>query len=45
MSNYINQVSDSLKNHISELANNPCLFIRNPNVDSLENGKLISKLL
>lgn len=33
MSNYINQVSDSLKNHISELANNPCLFLRNPNVD------------
>ena len=33
MSNYINQVSDSLKNHISELANNPCLFLRNHNVD------------
>ena len=32
MSNYINQVSNSLKNHISELANIPCLFLRNPNV-------------
>ena len=45
MSNYINQVSDSLKNHISELANNPCLFFETPMSISLENGKLISKLL
>ena len=45
MSNYINQVSDSLKNHISELANNPCLFLETPMSISLENGKLISKLL
>ena len=40
MSNYINQVSDSLKNHISELANNPCLFLRNPNVDSSRKWKI-----
>ena len=40
MSNYINQVSDSLKNHISELANNPCLFLRNPNVDFSRKRKI-----
>lgn len=40
MSNYINQVSDSLKNHISELANNPCLFLRNPNVDFSRKWKI-----
>ena len=40
MSNYINQVSDSLKNHISELANNPCLFLRNPNVDFSQKRKI-----
>ena len=40
MSNYINQVSDSLKNHISELANNPCLFLRNPNVDLSRKRKI-----
>ena len=40
MSNYINQVSDSLKNHISESANNPCLFLRNPNVDFSRKRKI-----
>lgn len=40
MSNYINQVSDSLKNHISELANNPCSFLRNPNVDFSRKRKI-----
>jgi len=40
MSNYINQVSDSLKNHISELANNLCLFLRNPNVDFSRKRKI-----
>ena len=40
MSNYINQVSNSLKNHISELANNPCLFLRNPNVDFSRKRKI-----
>lgn len=40
MSNYINQVSASLKNHISELANNPCLFLRNPNVDFSRKRKI-----
>ena len=40
MSNYINQVSDFLKNHISELANNPCLFLRNPNVDFSRKRKI-----
>ena len=35
-----NQVSDSLKNHISELANNPCLFLRNPNVDFSRKRKI-----
>ena len=40
MSNYINQVSDSLKNHISELANNPCLFLRNSNVDFSRKRKI-----
>ena len=40
MSNYINQVSDSLKNHIQELANNPCLFLRNPNVDFSRKRKI-----
>jgi len=40
MSNYINQVSDSLKNHISELANNSCLFLRNPNVDFSRKRKI-----
>ena len=40
MSNYINQVSDSLKNHISELANNPCLFLRNPNADFSRKRKI-----
>lgn len=40
MSNYINQVSDSLKNHISELANTPCLFLRNPNVDFSRKRKI-----
>ena len=40
MSKYINQVSDSLKNHISELANNPCLFLRNPNVDFSRKRKI-----
>ena len=40
MSNYINQVSDSLKNHISELANNPCLFLRNPNVNFSRKRKI-----
>ena len=40
MSNYINQVSDSLKNYISELANNPCLFLRNPNVDFSRKRKI-----
>ena len=40
MSNYINQVSDSLKNHISELANKPCLFLRNPNVDFSRKRKI-----
>ncbi len=45
MSNYINQVSDSLKNHISELANNPCLFLRNPNVDFSRKRKIDFKTL
>ena len=40
MSNYINQVSDSLKNHISELANNPCLFLRNPHVNFSRKRKI-----
>ena len=40
MSNYINQVSDSLKNHISELANNPCLFLETPMSISLEKRKI-----
>ena len=35
-----NQVSDSLKNHILELANNPCLFLRNPNVDFSRKRKI-----
>ena len=45
MSNYINQVSDSLKNHISELANNPCLFLRNHNVDFSRKRKIDFKTL
>lgn len=40
MSNYIQTVTDSLTNIISELAANPTLFLRNPNTDFTRNRKI-----
>ena len=40
MSNFIERVTNSLKNEISELADNPCLFLRNPGTDFSRNRKI-----
>ena len=40
MSNYIKRVTDSLENRISELADNPMLFLRNPSTDFSRNRKI-----
>ena len=40
MSNFIERVTNSLKNEISELADNRCLFLRNPSTDFSRNRKI-----
>ena len=40
MSNFIERVTNSLKNEISELAENRCLFLRNPSTDFSRNRKI-----
>ena len=40
MSNFIEHVTKSLKNEISELAANPSLFLRNPSTDFSRNRKI-----
>lgn len=40
MSVFIKRVTDSLKNEISELADNPSLFLRNPSTDFSRNRKI-----
>lgn len=41
MSHYIEKVTVSLENLISELARNPSLFLKNPDTDFQETAKLI----
>lgn len=45
MSDYINNLTLSLENVISELADNPSLFLRNPSVDFTRNRKIDFKTL
>ena len=40
MSNYIQNITDSLTNLISELSSNPSLFLRNPQVNFTRNRKI-----
>jgi len=40
MSNYIKRVTDSLKSRVSELADNPMLFLQNPSTDFSRNRKI-----
>ena len=40
MSNFIERVTNSLKNEISELADNRCLFLRTPSTDFSRNRKI-----
>ncbi|WP_054743130.1 hypothetical protein [Cellulosilyticum ruminicola] len=40
MSDYINNLTLSLENVISDLADNPSLFLRNPSVDFTRNRKI-----
>lgn len=40
MSNYIEKVTDSLRNLISELSENPSLFLKNPQKDFTRNRKI-----
>ena len=45
MSNYIEKVTDSLSNLISELSENPTLFLKNPQKDFTRNRKIDFKTL
>ncbi|WP_054742010.1 hypothetical protein [Cellulosilyticum ruminicola] len=45
MSDYINNLTLSLENVISDLADNPALFLRNPSVDFTRNRKIDFKTL
>lgn len=45
MSKYIKNVTDSLTNLISELSNNPSLFLRNPKADFTRNRKINFKTM
>jgi hypothetical protein len=40
MSNYIQKVTDSLTNLISDLSENPSLFVKNPSTDFTRNRKI-----
>jgi hypothetical protein len=45
MSNYIQKVTDSLTNLISDLSENPSLFVKNPSTDFTRNRKINFKTL
>lgn len=45
MSDYIKQITDSMRNLISELAENPTLFLKNPQKDFTGNRKIDFKTL
>ena len=45
MSHYISQITTSLENIISELSDNPSLFLRNPETDFSRNRKIDFKTL
>ena len=45
MSGYIKQITDSMRNLISELSENPTLFLKNPRKDFTRNRKIDFKTL